>query len=223
MGAARGRLHGWATIVRRMRGASSSTSGGPSSRARIRSWRRSRFAARRSTAGRTCSALDWSSTRCSPHGAFERSTTLETLHAILNEAAPPLPETVPEDLRRIVGRCLEKDREQRMSSAADLAAALRSVNGSLHRLSIDDGTARTRRWWRLDSAALWAGLVLVAVGFGLMWSLKASPGLRVTGFSRITNDGQLKTGGLVTDGSQLYLTEVANNEPVMTGTKISTS
>jgi hypothetical protein len=147
--------------------------------------------------------------------AFERSTTLETLHAILNEAAPPLPETVREDLRRIVGRCLEKDRELRMASAADLAAALRSVNGSLHRLSIDDGTARTRRWWRLDSAALWSGLVLVAVGFGLIWSLKAAPGLRVTGFSRITNDGQLKTGGLVTDGSQLYLTELANNEPVI--------
>ncbi len=147
--------------------------------------------------------------------AFERSTTLETLHAILNEAAPPLPETVPAELRRIVGQCLEKDRRQRMPTAADLAMALRSVTSPVHTRANDGGRTRAHRWWRVEGVALWCGLALLVVAAGVGWTWSASRTLRVTGFVRLTNDGQLKTGGLVTDGPQLYLSEMVNKDTVL--------
>ena len=153
--------------------------------------------------------------------AFERSTTLETLHAILNEAPPPLPETVPAELRRIVGHCLEKDRQQRMPSAADLAVALRSVTGSVHPLASDVDVTAMRRWWRLASAALWSGAAVLATSLAVAWSWKEPPTLKVTRYVRLTNDGHEKTGGLVTDGTYLYLSELVANEPMLM--KVSTS
>ena len=61
--------------------------------------------------------------------AFGRKTTPETMVAILNEEPLEVAEA-PVDLRRLIGHCLEKDREARFQSARDLAFALREVLGS---------------------------------------------------------------------------------------------
>jgi serine/threonine protein kinase len=62
---------------------------------------------------------------------FERSTSADTMSAILNEDPEPISELAPETpvgLQRVVLRCLEKNPEQRFQSASDLAFALESLS-----------------------------------------------------------------------------------------------
>ncbi len=62
--------------------------------------------------------------------AFEKSTTVDTMAAILNEEPPAISEFAPNTppaLIRIIKRCLEKDPEQRFQSASDLAFALQAL------------------------------------------------------------------------------------------------
>jgi serine/threonine-protein kinase len=56
---------------------------------------------------------------------FHRDTPIQVALAHIREAVPPLPETVPEQLRGVVDRALAKRPEDRFASAADLATALR--------------------------------------------------------------------------------------------------
>ena len=57
---------------------------------------------------------------------FGRSTTTETIAAVLRDDTPTL-QDVPPSLTQIIGRCLEKSPTQRYHSARDLALDLRSV------------------------------------------------------------------------------------------------
>ena len=62
--------------------------------------------------------------------AFERSTSADTMSAILNEEPKPLSELAPDTplaLQRVILRCLEKNPEQRFQSASDLAFALQAL------------------------------------------------------------------------------------------------
>jgi tetratricopeptide (TPR) repeat protein/TolB-like protein len=61
---------------------------------------------------------------------FVGGTATEIVAAILKDTPPPLPEGVPERLRAIVGRCLEKQPEQRFASAREVLAALRDGTGA---------------------------------------------------------------------------------------------
>src|SRR5947199_141344 len=56
--------------------------------------------------------------------AFKRSSSIETLSAILREDPPDLADSlpnIPPQIDKLVRRCLEKDRDQRFQSARDLA------------------------------------------------------------------------------------------------------
>ena len=61
--------------------------------------------------------------------AFRRETGVETLHAVLKEAAPPLSPSglgaAAEPLQRIIDRCLDKDPEARYPGMPDLVADLK--------------------------------------------------------------------------------------------------
>jgi len=62
--------------------------------------------------------------------AFSRPTAPETLTAILNEDPPDVSESgkqVPAGLNRLIRRCLEKNPEERLQAARDLAFDLRSI------------------------------------------------------------------------------------------------
>jgi serine/threonine protein kinase len=62
--------------------------------------------------------------------AFSRPTAPETLTAIMNEDPPDVSESgkqVPAGLSRLVRRCLEKNPEERLQAARDLAFDLRSI------------------------------------------------------------------------------------------------
>jgi serine/threonine protein kinase/tetratricopeptide (TPR) repeat protein len=56
---------------------------------------------------------------------FTRSSSAQTISAILTESPPPLEASVARDLERIVRKCLEKDRTRRYASAAAVIADLR--------------------------------------------------------------------------------------------------
>jgi eukaryotic-like serine/threonine-protein kinase len=61
---------------------------------------------------------------------FQRSSTAETIAAILKDPAPSSSDSsagVPAELDRVLMRCLEKDRARRFQSAQDLAFALASI------------------------------------------------------------------------------------------------
>jgi eukaryotic-like serine/threonine-protein kinase len=63
--------------------------------------------------------------------AFKRSSSIETLSAILKEEPPELADThpnIPPALDRLVRRCLEKSRDQRFQSARDLAFNLETLS-----------------------------------------------------------------------------------------------
>ncbi len=55
---------------------------------------------------------------------FEGDTPYELALTISNDPPAPLPETVPQDIARVVMRCLEKDRDKRYQDVAELATAL---------------------------------------------------------------------------------------------------
>jgi serine/threonine protein kinase len=65
--------------------------------------------------------------------AFHRSTSAETMTAILNDDPPSisqLVQAIPPGLQRVVHRCLEKNPEQRFHSTSDLAFALEALSES---------------------------------------------------------------------------------------------
>ncbi len=63
--------------------------------------------------------------------AFHRDSAVETMNAILKEDPPEVSRdgSIPPTLERILGRCLEKNPDQRFRSAHDLAFALDAVSG----------------------------------------------------------------------------------------------
>lgn len=94
--------------------------------------------------------------RTGERAASSALKTAEVIEAIEKEDPPPLPRAVPAALDHMVRRCLEKDRDRRFQSAADLGSALRSLFAA--------GTPakeRPHRPWR-KWAALAAACVMAA-------------------------------------------------------------
>jgi eukaryotic-like serine/threonine-protein kinase len=56
------------------------------------------------------------------HRPFHRENQIATALAHVREHAPPLPDDVPADVRRLVGQMIEKDPEERPASAQEVAA-----------------------------------------------------------------------------------------------------
>ncbi|MCW5981797.1 MAG: protein kinase [Bryobacteraceae bacterium] len=103
---------------------------------------------------------------------FVRDSAIETLSAILNDDAPPLPDSTPPGLAQIIEHCLEKDPARRFQSSHDLAFALRTLS---FRSAITvapalavKGRPAWRRWiprplaWALSAALALALLAAVA-------------------------------------------------------------
>ena len=141
--------------------------------------------------------------------AFQRSTSAETMTAILNEDPPGISQiapTTPPGLQRVVHRCLEKNPEQRFQSASDLAFALEALSesGSVPAVAVSEASGQRQR----SKVLVWSGgvvaiLTLVAAAYLVIASRNSVPALRVSEYTKITHDGHAKVlKG--TDGIRLY-------------------
>ncbi len=82
---------------------------------------------------------------------FRASSSADTVSIILTKDPPPLERAAPAELQRIVGKCLEKDRERRYQTMRDLLIDLENA----HRFSGKDA-------WRGYAAGRTAGAPLKA-------------------------------------------------------------
>ncbi len=138
---------------------------------------------------------------------FRKSTSAETMSAILNEEPPSLSQisaTTPPGLQRVVHRCLEKDSEHRFHSAHDLAFALEAMSDSGRGTSTAaQQPASSKKWvWVATSAAF-----LAIVAAAIIWWNRPPAVPVVEGITQLTDDGVPKRGYVVSDGSRIYFTE----------------
>jgi serine/threonine protein kinase/Tol biopolymer transport system component len=137
--------------------------------------------------------------------AFHRSTSAETMTAILNDDPPGISQIVQAaspGLQRVIHRCLEKNPEQRFQSASDLAFALEALSDSGSAPAVALPQSSHSRWLWVAATALAAILIAALV---VWWRIPpAEP--QVESITQLTDDGQLKAR-LATDGSRIYFNE----------------
>jgi serine/threonine protein kinase/tetratricopeptide (TPR) repeat protein len=101
---------------------------------------------------------------------FEGATVALLFEAILNKTFMPVRERnskIPLDLDRIISRLLEKDRDMRYQSAADVRSELKRVErDSSGGVSTAPSASRPTRKWKYGTAA---ALLLLIIGAGLLW------------------------------------------------------
>jgi serine/threonine protein kinase/dipeptidyl aminopeptidase/acylaminoacyl peptidase len=153
--------------------------------------------------------------------AFQRSTSAETLTAIIREDTEPVAKlnvNVPAPYRWILERCLAKDPEERYASTRDLARDLKSIREHLSEASISGvvpiapvAPARSR-----VRPLLWVAAVLAALGAGMLlqkgFSKSAPPSYQQITFgsgtirsARFAPDGQTIVYSVSWDGNPLKL------------------
>lgn len=133
---------------------------------------------------------------------FSGKNRAEIFGAILQKNPVPLKQlnrAVPEELQRIVAKCLQKDRSLRYQHASEIRADVERLKRKQDLL----GRLRRVRAW----LALAAALVCVAIAGYLV--MRPLPQPRVSSYVQITDDGQGKSlqGAMVSDGSRLYFGE----------------
>jgi serine/threonine protein kinase/Tol biopolymer transport system component len=147
--------------------------------------------------------------------AFERDAAVETLHAILKEDPPELPDKLAPALRRIVARCLEKDPERRFQSAADLAFALESMAGGAEPRATEQSRPPSRRVVLAAAASL--PIAAGAFYLGTRFSRPPQSSFRrltfrrgFVGAGRFAPDGQVIVYDAEWEGkpSQLFTTRI---------------
>ena len=141
---------------------------------------------------------------------FHRDSSVETLHAILKDEPPALPEGLPFGLDRILHRCLEKDPRARFQSAQDLAFQLESLplTGVSQPVKVRPESKRSFRPWM--AASLVAGLL--ALG-GIGWALRpgSNPPLSL---QRLTyQQGQITSARFGPDGQTFVFSISRNGTP----------
>jgi Tol biopolymer transport system component len=121
--------------------------------------------------------------------AFDGASPADTISAILKEHPPELGGVVrdlPPAVHRIVTRCLEKDRDDRFQSAADLSFALDAVSGFSAPVPAIAPPVR-RRWKYLGAGMLGAAVVAAATALAVPWFVpKDAPRFRQLTFRRGT-------------------------------------
>ena len=155
--------------------------------------------------------------------AFRRSSSVETMTAILKEDPPELSEVskpVSPLLTRIVRRCLEKDPEHRFQSAQDLAFALEasSVSDTSQTLPLTDATPPKWRRRVVGGVASVGALALVLAAY--MAGQRSASGTHsaerpVPSFQRLTfRRGGAPSARFAPDGRTVVYAAAWDGDPV---------
>ncbi len=150
---------------------------------------------------------------------FRGETSGTIFDSILNRAPVPpirINPDIPLMLQEVIFKALDKDREVRCQSAAQIRADLKQLKRATEsgKAFAPDGGGADRRSRRFLLGVVAVALLILAGILAMRWILPpAIP--RVLSYTRITNDGAEKdviTVGsiqppLVTDGSRIYFTE----------------
>lgn len=143
---------------------------------------------------------------------FRGDTTAAVFDSVLNKTpASPLrlnPD-IPAELDRIISKSLEKDREVRYQSAAELRSDLKrlkrdTTSGKLRtaEAAVTSSGGKSRRLLWLIAAAL-------AIAAAAIWYLMPAAQPRVVGSTQLTHEGK-NPCCVVTDGSRIYFAEDEN-------------
>ena len=139
---------------------------------------------------------------------FRGETSAAIFDAILNKTpAPPsrVNPDVPAELERIIDKALEKDRDVRCQSAAEIRADLKrlkrdTTSGKISAATPSAVATRPGRRTGLWIASIAAVVLLAAAA---VWYSIPVPRPHVTGSTQLTHDGKSK-GGVIADGSRIY-------------------
>ena len=146
---------------------------------------------------------------------FRGETSAMICEAIVNRAPVPpvrLNPELPADLERIINKALEKDRDLRYRSAADLETDLKRLKRDTEsgRASVIGAAgisqAGSPSWARVLKWTAVATLAVVTVALLFVWLRTPLPPPRILGSKQITSDGIPKMT-LVGDANRLYFTE----------------
>ena len=144
---------------------------------------------------------------------FSGKNPIATFDAILHRT-PPAPgqlnPELPPDLERIINKALEKDRELRYQSAAELRSDLRRLKrdletGPLRAWSRSLKPSRNRRLPGKTSVLAGIAAAAIILAFVLWLRTPATPA-RVVASEQLTSDA-LPKSSLVTDGARIYFSE----------------
>ncbi len=114
---------------------------------------------------------------------FKAATNLELLQQVIHGTPPPLSDDVPEPLRVLVAKALEKDPAKRYSSMRELVTALRAAQ----RPSRQGPAAPVKRGSKWLVAAGFAAIVIAAAAGGIvLWSRHVSSTARLE-YTPLTN------------------------------------
>jgi len=154
---------------------------------------------------------------------FRGDTSGVIFEAILNRAPTPpvrLNPELPVELERIIGKALEKDRELRCQTAAELRADLkrlkrdtdsgRSAASVAAEQAVEVQVVGKRPQWQMLGVALAAFAVVVAAALAYLLFHPSSPP-KVLSSVQLTHDGRAKYPPVFSDGSRLFFTATEAN------------
>jgi tRNA A-37 threonylcarbamoyl transferase component Bud32 len=152
--------------------------------------------------------------------AFAGSSTADTLAKVVNEepvAPGRLAREVPEELERLILRCLRKEPERRLQSIADAKVQLEEIAGQLSSRPGLQPVARPRRWIKPAAGAA-LGVALVGVGLALYRRgptspRKPAPVRLQIGLPPNTSLVPLATVAVSPDGTRIASTLASKGEP----------
>jgi len=140
------------------------------------------------------------------HTPFRGKSHVETVHAIINDAAPPL--TQPPELEEILAKALAKDPKERYQHAGDLALDLRRFKRAWNTKTLastrSTAAPAQRKWIGWGVAAAIAALLIAGIAAGRMLAPRAAVWvnpLENAQFTRLTDfDGSELDAALSPDG-----------------------